>query len=478
MKFTFENQGNSTYLVTELPADVEVDTMTLGMITNNSIKGLAPTIFTQLDDSKYMKYNITSKISLSQLFAGPVNKKRVLDTFDGICDTLLIAEDYMIDSHNFLYDTDYIYVNVSSSEIALICVPIMEMEQNIQGVGSLIKNIMFSAQFEPTENTDYVGKIINYLNSTMSFSVVDFKNLLSTLNTNAPELKSTQVNLQAPASVPVQSTVDTTSINTTVPTQTQQPVVPASSNSTATVGGDAPSSNIQIPISVQPTVLKSNSEVQKERRADTQTKKTKKGFGLFGSKEKPEKKKRNVKDVTSSSGGSKMPNMAIPGMTPPPNQQVNIQVPDAKVLEAVQNSISIDSNPVDIKTVKANFGETTVLGGGASIGETTVLNSNQMVNAQPYLVRMKTDEHIPLTKPVFRIGKEKSYVDYFISDNTAISRSHANVLIREGKYYIVDTNSTNHTYVDDQLLSSKMETEIVHGTKIRLANEDFEFRLF
>lgn len=48
----------------------------------------------------------------------------------------------------------------------------------------------------------------------------------------------------------------------------------------------------------------------------------------------------------------------------------------------------------------------------------------------------------------------------------------------EGKYYVVDTNSTNHTYVNGQLLQSNIETEIAHGAVVRLANEDFEFRTY
>ena len=96
---------------------------------------------------------------------------------------------------------------------------------------------------------------------------------------------------------------------------------------------------------------------------------------------------------------------------------------------------------------------------------------------QPYLVRMRNNEKIPLDKPVFRIGKEKSYVDYFIGDNAAISRSHANVMNRDGNYFVVDTNSTNHTYVNGVMISSNQEIPLSHGTKIRFANEEFEFRM-
>ena len=131
-----------------------------------------------------------------------------------------------------------------------------------------------------------------------------------------------------------------------------------------------------------------------------------------------------------------------------------------------------------MQTQSANFGETTILGGGP-IGETTVLSASAMApqEVKPFLIRTKNNEKIPLDKAVFRIGKEKSYVDYFIGDNTAISRSHANIVSRDGEYFVVDTNSTNHTYLNGQMLASNVETKITSGSKIRLANEDFEFKI-
>ena len=124
--------------------------------------------------------------------------------------------------------------------------------------------------------------------------------------------------------------------------------------------------------------------------------------------------------------------------------------------------------------------ETTVLV-SPMIGETTVLvngqlpGQNQMI---PLLIRRKGNEKISLNKPVFRIGKERSYADYFIGDNTAISRSHANIVSRDGEYYLVDTNSTNHTFLNGQMIQSNVETKLAHGDTIRLANEDFEFKLY
>ena len=113
-------------------------------------------------------------------------------------------------------------------------------------------------------------------------------------------------------------------------------------------------------------------------------------------------------------------------------------------------------------------------------GETTVLNAVNVGSAptRPYLVRVKNHERVYLNDSVFKIGKEKSYVDYFIGDNTAISRSHANIVCRNGEYYIVDQNSTNHTYVNGSMIQSNVETKLEHDAKIRLANEEFEFKMY
>lgn len=93
----------------------------------------------------------------------------------------------------------------------------------------------------------------------------------------------------------------------------------------------------------------------------------------------------------------------------------------------------------------------------------------------PYIIRDKNQEKILINKPSFRIGKESRYCDYFISDNSAISRSHADIITRENRYYIIDNNSTNKTYIDDRAIPILKEIEIFSGSRLRLANEEFIF---
>ncbi|MDE6020255.1 MAG: FHA domain-containing protein [Ruminococcus sp.] len=119
---------------------------------------------------------------------------------------------------------------------------------------------------------------------------------------------------------------------------------------------------------------------------------------------------------------------------------------------------------------------TTVL--GADPGGTTVLGSEELESPVfPYLIREKTDEKISVNKPSFRIGSERKYVDYWVNDNSTVSRSHADILTREKRYFIIDLNSTNKTYVDGRAILVDKEVELFDGTRVRLSNEDFVFHI-
>ena len=117
---------------------------------------------------------------------------------------------------------------------------------------------------------------------------------------------------------------------------------------------------------------------------------------------------------------------------------------------------------------------TTVLCGG--FGETTVLGIGQLdVVSFPYLIRCKNRDKIRVDKTSFRIGKEGMICDYSVADNNAVSRTHADILTKNGRFYVVDLGSTNRTYVDGRVITPKQEIEIFAGTRLRFANEEFDF---
>lgn len=512
-EFTFENQGTNTYLVYAVSTTDVVDSMSLGMITNNKILGLAATQFTQIDDRKYIKYNVSAKVSVKQFFTGAVNKKRLLGVFKGIVNALLAAEDYMIDDQTILLDLDYIFADVTTCETVLICLPIQDY-RNQQDLGAFFKNIMVSTQFDQTENCDHVAKIFNYLNSTPLLSLVGFRKLLDSIDKEVvqvieqpkvQEVKRPQV--ETPSQPVVNKNVIEPDVNhsltaTNIPTKKKEPVAPQVF--TPPVKKEIPEPEKKISMfGLLMHYNKENAELYKAQKAAKKLNK--------GTAKKPvvTQQKSNSTANQNFAVPSTNQNFAIPGtnqsfaisdQSVAPKSESNSQHVQPKV-----NNISALDTPKPVAPVSkpasapvsmpvqqpayiprevpqgqpANFGETTVLR-GAKAGETTVLNAvnNPIQMIAPHLIRKKNNEKISLNKPVFRIGKEKSYVDYFIGDNTAISRSHANIISRDGKYFVVDTNSTNHTFVNGTMLQSNQETAIVHGDTIRFANEDFDFKLY
>ena len=113
--------------------------------------------------------------------------------------------------------------------------------------------------------------------------------------------------------------------------------------------------------------------------------------------------------------------------------------------------------------------ETTVLSGGGS-NETTVLSADYGT-----LTRISTGEKVKISKDRFAIGRERGRVDYCISDNTAVGRTHAVIVNRGGNAYVIDQNSRNCTYVNDVRAGANQEVKIKSGDKITFADEAFTY---
>lgn len=556
MNFEYENQGHITYLSYSVSQNEIIDTMCLGMITNNKINGLAACVYTQSNMEKYIKYNVSAKIPVNQFFSGAVSKKRLLTVFDGIAAAMIAAEDYMIAIESLVLDLNYIFIDVSTCEVSLICLPVQRENAEPFDVNAFFKNIMFSTHFDQTENGDYIAKIINFLNAYPVFSISDFKMLIDEIKGNmslsAPEnINNTVVPAPMPIPAPMPTPIPTPMpVPNPIPVQTPKPAsapiaaanpVPAPMPMPNPVPAPMPKPVPKpmpkpvsmpmpgpAPMSQPPLSRPAMPQPPMPQQPMPQVQQKKKGgfFGLFKKKKKnqqpPVPRPMNGGNQNgfaipgSVNGNNKFPvpapagqafypagkpngaNSNIPGSVPVPNTPISNQSPrnippmPAPSPVPVQAPSSVPApasapvptpqpapQPVMAQGQHLNFGETTVLS-GKKPGETTVLNGGAQPRQTvvPHLIRTKNGEKIYINKPFFRIGKEKSYVDYFIGDNTAVSRSHANIVTNNDKFFIVDTNSTNHTFVNGSMIQSNIETPISHGDKIRFGNEEFEFRLY
>ena len=545
MKFSFETQAAITYLVAELEPSEVIDSLTLGMLTNNRIVGVAPVLYTEMNGQRFLKYNISAKITADQFFSGSLSRERALQAFQSILNALCVAEDYMIDQNCFSVRPEHIFLNVSSCETALICLPVVaEQDINVE-TAVLFKKILFSTQFDQSEDISYVGQLITYVNGP-TFSVYGFRDLVAKLQSSAVNTRSAapvirqspvqdlnatisiddmasgrQNQMQEPAHVkpvvqpPVQQPIQPPvqqpvrpPVQPPIQPPVQQPVRPPVQQPGQMNIPPRPNGGASFPIPGQTPAIPSaqHPPVPVSQAPQTGGKK----MSLFGllshynkdnaaaykaqknAEKEAKKAQKEAKKSQKNAGAANVPGMPTPPGVPYPGAaSVNGQHPmpgwvpvngqpsaPGRPPMGVQPSqpytVPQQSAVMQPVPVQSSFNETTVLSSFA--GETTVLSA-QSGPSEPYLIRVRSGERIFLNKPVFRIGKEKSYVDYFIGDNTAVSRSHCNIHTENGCYYIEDTNSTNHTYVNGQIINSNVKVKLSSGDKIRLANEDFVFSL-
>ena len=550
-EFQFENQGANTYLIYQFAENEGIDTMSLGMLTNNHISGLASAVYYQLDEVRAVKYNITAKVSLDQFFTGVVNKKRVLGVLNGIIQAMSEMEDYMMNPETIVIDPKYMFVNVTTCEMALISIPTTELDEERVNLGAFFKDLVFTAQFDQNENCGYVAQLLNFFNNNTNFSLIEFKALLDTLNQSGTlEQQRTIPARNTPQRPPVQRPAGEVTIpgqqqrsagEMTIPGQQQRPAggmtMPGQQQRPAgemtipgqqqPVGGMAipgkqPVGGMAIP-GKQPVRGTVNQNQPQENPVNSGEKPmsrfyllqhySKKNAAIYKAQKaekklekEANKKKKKGKKNTIDDGSFTVP--GAPVTTNPKQMEQSFAEPVKQNIPSMQNNIPINnvisnnqgtfqgtyavpqslqrtgyqSQGAEYKEPQyqnppINFGETTVLS-MAPAGETSVLGPTEMQSLQgAFLLRMKNNERIPLNKPVFRIGKERSYVDYFIGDNPAISRSHVNIINRDGNYFVVDTNSTNHTFVNGNMIQSNVEVPLTHGTCLRLGNEEFEFKV-
>ena len=82
---------------------------------------------------------------------------------------------------------------------------------------------------------------------------------------------------------------------------------------------------------------------------------------------------------------------------------------------------------------------------------------------------------IPITDTVFTVGRRPGNL-LCITDDQFISGMHAELVWRNGQTFVVDKNSTNGTFVNDQKLSPGSEMIVNNGDRVKFGATTYLFR--
>ena len=469
MTFNFENHGTNTYLVYQLTETDVVDTLSLGMITNNNIPGIARAIYTQMDNDRFIKYNIGSKTTLDKVISGQMKRKWLLGIFNGIVGAMQSAEDYMILPQSLQLDPEYVFVDLAKDSVEMVCVPLIGTEEKAVDFSAFFKSIMVNARFDRSENSDYIPLIMNYLNGTPAFSAAEFKKLLD------EEIK------RKPSSAPGSGAVS------------KAPSADVQRAPAGVSGGKDPGFAVPPGPKKSEPVAKKPAETPKapavpeipKPTAEKEPKQEKKG-GLWGLFFKPSEEK-------SDSSIDQFGGFAIPGMDNGPRAGVEIpgtpKAPAAKAKPVTTQEVPSDAQgqgfveykQKEAEAVSDDFGGTVYAKNEPAAPspdfeeevEMTMRVKGGFSPKGKFRVLSDGSEHI-ISKAKYYIGKDPKINDLCLNNNT-VSRNKVVVETRDGACYIRDLGATNHVFINDQMIDVNVDCRLSDADIVTLGTEKLKF---
>lgn len=167
------------------------------------------------------------------------------------------------------------------------------------------------------------------------------------------------------------------------------------------------------------------------------------------------------------------------------NLSVSDEEPDKAALHGIFNRIKglfvkREVNYLEEEEEDVPSGDTVFLNKNAYVYERgdedrTVFLPEKTKDSMPWLVDIRTSEVIKLNKTPFSLGSLSDYNDYCMKD-PRISRLHAAITQTEGRYLLMDLNSTNGTYINDKEVMPGHDEQLFNNDKIRLADREFIYK--
>ncbi len=447
--FSYEKIENTSFLVYKATKEEIIEKTEHNMLIYNDIKGLLKVSCANFDGIYHYKFDLTSKTSLKKYLQHGCKKETILKLLEGLGELISKSKEYLLSTKHIIYDEDKVFVEVSSSSLYFVYLPIDK--EHFYTIQDLVKKIVFSVKIDEFEDKKFIeflkqivkdcdlgseniaGLIKEYKQGNYKDDVSDTKEKDRKLDNleNRKEEDKTNINLQK--------------------SKTKNAVY----EKVITKKNSKDSKNI----------LKS-----KENKTNSSAMGSKVGFLVPESQVKTEIVPTDNNNVVETIKKSIFKNLFSKKNS---KEKIDVKKTPEKI-----KSKSMHENNHEITIEPVIIDESLDGAKKPELKETVLLkNYNKNMNNNPYLIRLKTNEIININCDFFRIGKDIGYADYAIKDNDTVSRAHADIVKIENDYFIQDNNSKNHTYLNDEQLNCGEVAKLEHDSKVKLSNEEFLFRL-
>lgn len=524
MAFSFESQGAARFLTYRLEANEVLDQDAYGMLKNNTVPYVLSPTYSQFDDARVLRYDVSGLRAARNCFAQRVfTRQQVIAILLGVTDGFAALGEYMLEERMMACSLDCLYID-DRLGVSMVCVPVAGFAGGA-GAGAFLGEVFASLRHDGTGDTGFVAQIRTALADTSRFSVGAFQKLLGSLT-----LKPSSANAIVGSSLSGSASLGSGRLGTGASGGLSSPSAPPSlspssgsasspssgpsgasgsswSGSSSFSGGSAPATygGIAIP----PPAVHDGSDgtgdpgrlwpsVTGSLKDEKKPKKEKKG-GLFRHKgkgkteEEPGKQKEQkhgklkFKFKKGRAAGENLPYAfsehgapangmpyAVPDGFPAAIEPTVSAPPLASVQEPVYQQ---QASVAPAFGGRGDYGITEVYGMPSVERHAEVEGKRSSVPVPAHLKRMATGEVKSIHVTPFRVGRRRSEVDFHIADKLRVSRVHAIISYEDGGFVISDNASVNHTAVNGVQVRPFEKTALVHGDRISLGDEELLFLL-
>jgi len=507
LQFNYENSSSASYLTVLVDDSIKIKRFQIEMIACNTIKGIVPVDIRNKNNSTWLYYDITSKQALAQyLSRKKLTKAEFAGVLSDMVSVLIKSSAYLLSEKGFLLHEDYIYINPSTGEICFIYLPFDTEENQIYSFRDfVIKMIVKLATIEEKEAGNFLQRILAAVRQD-NFSLSEFLALLNEIKSEKAAILNNQVYPEKETFTKLErgkpkvlKTIETnikrspgiskSEMKLLIPGSRQKetqlaPEKKAESKQTNNENALKGSNTILIAALLQVLVIIGVILVAgylKQITQDTIAAYGGTGIILFSIDfmllRKLFERDNKASETDNNDASSKKPAKSSEHV----NSKLNMS--KREIRNDTVKSVDKDGDftfkePADksIQPYTVDFPVGSQMYSQSISDETALLDINML--KYPQLQRRSDGmlESINITKQNFIIGRLKDQADHVL-ENNSVGKLHAEIILRDGEYFLIDLNSRNGTYINGVRIPSNIEQAINSNDRITFANAEFTFVL-
>lgn len=416
--------GKKNYFIASVNEDIGVVDYEVNMIENNPSLGNLNLIVSQFDDKIELMYDVSGKKTLSEIIKSrKLLKREFISLSRNILRNLSQFEELMLENGISVLDPDYLYVDENDFKVVVLYIPVVPREKIVvkDDLNSLL-NKLYTENLELDEEGDI--KIIDKLINDIKNEILDipklYKQIEYMVNNNGL------------------SREDKKSVE-------QRPVI----------------------------VERVIREVEEPVEIVKPIKKSKEGF------------KKNLFFITVFQILIVLVALAIFFVSGFDENKKIIFIVGILFLDMVVCFITLmfDRNNFEVKNKGAKKQKNEFLKSKKAVVsegsyETVLLGNVELENkSKAYLVEKSNvgfEHKYLINKDKFKVGRLVGEVDLVVKNN-AVGKVHCEIVRDKDKYYIMDYNSKNGTYLNSGRVTSGNSYELKNKDVVRLANSEYIF---